>query len=141
MAAFFPKGKVTFTQVSDDIVVNVNVCGIPDGLHAFHIHEFGDVRNACNNAGPHYNPHKEQHGSPISMHKHEGDLGNVLSQNECVSHSLTMPGTNVKDLVGRGVVFHEHADDMGLGGNEESKRTGNAGPRIACAPIVIAKNT
>ena len=35
------KGNVTFTQENyyDPVVVTVNITGLPDGFHGFHIHE------------------------------------------------------------------------------------------------------
>ena len=30
--------------------------GLTDGLHAFHIHEFGGLGNGCKDAGGHYDP-------------------------------------------------------------------------------------
>ena len=32
--------------------------GLSDGLHAFHIHEFGKLGKECKNAGGHFDPHQ-----------------------------------------------------------------------------------
>ncbi len=36
-------------------------------------------------------------------------------------------------------MLHKNEDDLGQGNDEESKKTGNAGPRVACGIIGIAK--
>ena len=48
---------------------------------------------------------------------------------------LALEGVN--SLIGRGLVVHEKADDMGRGGNEESKKTGNAGKRVGCGVVGV----
>jgi Cu/Zn superoxide dismutase len=41
-------------------------------------------------------------------------------------------------IIGRSIVIHRNADDFGRGTNEDSKRTGNAGDRVACATITTS---
>ncbi|CAF3691733.1 unnamed protein product [Rotaria socialis] len=133
-------GIVEFEQNGDTVVLTGKIEGLGENTqHGFHIHEFGDVSNGCTSAGPHFNPHKKQHAGPDDADRHVGDLGNVQSDaNGVVTLNLTdkvisLHGGN--SILGRCLVIHEKADDLGRGGDEESKKTGNAGKRLACAII------
>ena len=44
----------------------------------------------------------------------------------------------VHGIIGRTVVLHSAKDDLGLGGDEGSLKTGNSGSRIACGVIGVS---
>ena len=44
-----------------------------------------------------------------------------------------------ESVVGRAIVVHGGEDDLGLGHNASSLKSGNAGPRVACCVIGAAK--
>ncbi len=43
--------------------------------------------------------------------------------------------TGASDILGRAFVVHAGEDDLGLGGDEGSLKTGNAGGRVACGVV------
>ena len=148
------KGTVTFHQCSDQhTTITVNLIGFePNKLIGFHIHEFGDTQNGCESMGSHYNPFHKNHGCYLfdGKDRHVGDLiNNVYSDNlgrvkiSFIDDMVNLSGKY--NVIGRGLVFHEKYDDLGqygpfpTSGNLESLKTGNAGKRISCAPIVFCK--
>uniref|UniRef100_A0A6I9SD65 Superoxide dismutase [Cu-Zn] n=1 Tax=Elaeis guineensis var. tenera TaxID=51953 RepID=A0A6I9SD65_ELAGV len=91
------------------------------------------------NAGPHFNPAGKEHGAPEDENRHAGDLGNVTAgEDGTVNFSIIdkqIPLSGPNSIIGRAVVVHADPDDLGKGGHELSKSTGNAGGRVACGII------
>lgn len=120
------------------------ITGLSDGKHGFHIHEFGDLTQGCTSACKHYNPLHKSHGSLTSNERHLGDLGNIISMNKIAkgtifAKSISLNFAKKYCIVGRMLVVHKDADDLGLGGNPESLKTGNAGERLTCGIIGLKK--
>ena len=111
--------------------------------------QLGDTTNGCLSTGPHFNPAGKTHGAPGDEERHAGDLGNITAGADGVAKVNIMdaqiPLSGPNSIVGRAVVVHELADDLGKGDNSEtgtqgktSKTTGNAGGRFACGVIGLA---
>lgn len=94
-------------------------------------------------AGPHFNPFGKDHGAPTDAVRHAGDLGNIIADENGVAKfdiedkQISLSGN--LSILGRTVVVHADVDDLGKGGHELSKTTGNAGGRLACGVIGICK--
>ena len=133
-------GTINFSQEGNGpTTVTGNLSGLSPGLHGFHIHALGDTTNGCLSTGPHFNPNGKEHGSPDDEVRHAGDLGNVtVGDDGTASFTITdnqIPLTGPNSIIGRAVVVHADPDDLGKGGHELSKTTGNAGGRVACGII------
>ncbi|KAL3750278.1 hypothetical protein ACJRO7_011298 [Eucalyptus globulus] len=133
-------GTVYFTQEGDGpTTVTGSLSGLKPGLHGFHVHALGDTTNGCMSTGPHFNPCGKEHGAPEDQNRHAGDLGNVnVGDDEFNLMTLSfmqIPLSGPSSIVGRAVVVHGDPDDLGKGGHELSKTTGNAGGRVACGVI------
>ncbi|XP_044982384.1 superoxide dismutase [Cu-Zn] 2-like isoform X1 [Hordeum vulgare subsp. vulgare] len=119
--------------------VRGRVSGLAPGLHGFHIHAFGDTTNGCNSTGPHFNPLNKSHGAPVDDERHVGDLGNIQANKDGVAEifikDLQISLRGPHSILGRAVVVHADSDDLGKGGHELSKSTGNAGARIGCGKL------
>ena len=128
-----------------------------------HIHQFGDNTNGCTSAGPHctyfiyifwdyvltssllitVNPFSKEHGAPSDESRHVGDLGNFKTDGQGNAKGSVTDGQikliGSESVLGRTIVVHAGTDDLGKGGHEQSKTTGNAGGRPACGVIGIAQ--
>ena len=132
------KGAVYFTQTNQGVRVAADIKSLTPGLHGFHIHQFGDCSATDGtSAGGHFNPAAEQHGGPDAAHRHAGDLGNLSADNSGSAHydrvdsNIQISGPN--SILGRAIIVHAQPDDLA------SQPTGNAGARVACGVIGIAK--
>lgn len=131
-------GIVTFTKEGSQIKVVADISGLTPGMHGFHIHQYGDCSaEDGSSAGGHFNPDNVNHGGPADSVRHAGDLGNVKAdQNgnvhfEMINSLLSFSGPH--SIIGRGVIVHAGEDDL------TSQPSGNAGARVACGDIGIAK--
>ncbi|KAK8478139.1 hypothetical protein V6N13_031409 [Hibiscus sabdariffa] len=134
------KGTIFFSQDGEGpTTVTGDISGLKPGLHGFHVHALGDTTNGCMSTGPHFNPAGKEHGAPQDEHRHAGDLGNVtVGDDGCANFTIVdnqIPLAGPNSIIGRAVVVHADPDDLGKGGHELSKSTGNAGGRLACGII------
>lgn len=131
-------GHAMLSKTPNGIQVKAQVSGLSEGLHGFHIHEFGDCRaEDGTSAGGHYGPDEgSQHGAPEDPDSHDGDLGNIEADQDgnaslaFTSDDIALNGP--KSVIGRAIVIHGGEDDL------ESQPSGAAGPRLACGVIGIA---
>lgn len=131
-------GTLTFTREGTDMKVSGRITGLAAGTHGFHIHEFGDCSAAdFSSAGGHYNPTGHQHAAPGVAQRHIGDLGNIEAGADGVA-TVSYTDTRLRfegahGILGRGVIVHANPDDL------KTQPTGNAGGRVACGVIGVAK--
>src|SRR3954469_9848672 len=131
-------GIVTFTQTGSEVKVVADFSGLTPGKHGFHVHEFGDCSSTDGSAaGGHFNPGKHQHGAPDATDRHAGDLGNIEADASGKAHlELTdkvMKLSGNDSILGHAVIVHEKGDDL------KTQPTGDAGGRLACGVIGVAK--
>ncbi|MCL7044282.1 hypothetical protein MKW94_022083 [Papaver nudicaule] len=135
-------GTIYFTEEGDATKVTGTITGLQAGKHGFHVHALGDTTNGCMSTGPHFNPAGKEHGAPEDEVRHAGDLGNLtVGEDGKVDVNIVdkqIPLTGPNSIIGRAVVVHADPDDLGKGGHELSKATGNAGGRIACGIIGLS---
>lgn len=137
------KGTIFLDEDKGSVTLSGEISGLKPGKHGFHVHEFGDNTNGCVSAGGHYNPDGKEHGAPEDSMRHAGDLGNVIANEGGVAKINIKDSqvllTGAKSVIGRTIVIHADEDDLGKGGHQLSKTTGNAGGRLACGVIGITK--
>ena len=136
------EGLVNFIQKNNKLIIEYNIKNLSDGKHGFHIHKCGDITQGCSSGCEHFNPFNKNHSDLNNKDSHAGDLGNIISKNKIAKGSIetnkiSINPHNINSIIGRMIIVHEDEDDLGRDNNEESKKTGNAGKRLACGIIGI----
>ena len=135
-------GNIKFSQYSEREIVTYrgSVNGLTEGKHGFHTHALSDIDKDCKGAGGHFNPDDVDHAGPDHPVRHAGDHGNIVANKDGLATiDMKVVGVSLnkgdKNIIGRAIVVHAGEDDLGLGGDAGSLKTGNAGGRVACCVI------
>ena len=135
-------GTAVLRESKDGVLITISVKGLPQGLHAVHIHSVGKCDGpAFTSAGPHFNPMNKKHGLKSAEGPHAGDLPDIyvnkagLGRYEALTESIALNSgeASIFDADGSSIVIHASPDD------NMTDPSGNSGDRIACG--VIAKAT
>ena len=129
-------GSVQMSSLGDGTTRFVcSIVGLTPGLHGFHIHTYGDLREGCKSACDHYNPWGRSHGGTHGYDRHVGDLGNLIVNEQGVCSQIIVAEVRVDQIIGRMLVIHENEDDLGMTQHPDSLKTGNSGARVACGVV------
>ncbi|XP_073502809.1 extracellular superoxide dismutase [Cu-Zn]-like [Phyllobates terribilis] len=131
-------GKILFKQIypHGKLEAVFTIQGFPMDVtqtsRAIHIHSYGDLSNGCDSTAGHFNPYSVNHpGHPGDFHNFRVRNGKIEQHLTDLEATLFGPYT----AVGRSIVVHKLADDLGKGNNQASLENGNAGTRLACCVI------
>lgn len=130
-------GTLAVEHIASGTMFLLKLHDLPPGVHGMHIHSIGKCTPpAFDSAGPHWNPAGHQHGKENPKGKHAGDLDNItIPADGKLELQIDMPGISLRgdggllDEDGASIVIHANPDDY------KTDPAGNAGARIACAPI------
>ncbi len=126
-------GVAYFEQTENGVHVKAEVYGLTGKKHGFHIHTFGDcTATDGTSTGGHLNPYGFEHGSPKSLNRHMGAMGNLeVNENGVGLRDYIDEVIVMDEIIGRGIIVHGGEDDL------ESQPSGASGPRVGCGVIGI----
>ena len=130
-----PMGTVALTQGPRTLLLSVDVQGLSDGGHGFHIHETGACSPDFSAAGDHFNPDNRGHGPLHEDGAHAGDLPNIYAiggaaRADILTSAVTLdagPANSLFDDDGSAIIIHAKPDTYGA--------EAGAGDRVACGVI------
>jgi Cu-Zn family superoxide dismutase len=131
-------GSATLSDSDEGLVINVNLSGMPDGEHGFHVHEKGDCSPGTKDgkmaaglaAGPHYDPKGTKTHKGPDAGGHEGDLSKLTASGGKVDQTVTVKALKMADVAGRSLMIHEGGDNY-----SDHPENGGGKGRIACGVI------
>ncbi|HEY2344750.1 MAG TPA: superoxide dismutase family protein [Xanthomonadaceae bacterium] len=135
-------GTLEITEVPGGVRIQGQITGlVPDSMHGIHIHEHGDCTGAdSGSVGGHFNPTGVEHGDPVGLVHHAGDIANQVADAQgTINMDVTLHGVSLAngtsdDVLGRAVVLDHDTDDY------STQPSGNSGPAIACGVILKKTN-
>jgi Cu-Zn family superoxide dismutase len=126
-------GTASLQDAPGGVLLTVEISGVPEGPHGFHIHAVGACEPPFESAAGHFNPEDAKHGIKSEEGKHAGDLPNLhVPASGQIKVDVFAQDLALEDLFdddGSALIVHANADDY------ETDPTGNAGDRIACGVI------
>lgn len=131
-------GTVTFTQAADGkLKVSADISGLPKGVHAYHVHQFGDCSGEDGkSAGTHFNFSGSSENPGDDIARITGNLGELKADAKGHATATQMLDKaslqGAYTLIGRAVIVHEKAN------NPKEPPIGAAGSRLACGVIGMA---
>ena len=131
-------GTATLSNSADGLAIKLDVSGIADGEHGFHVHEKGDCSPsekdgkmaAGNAAGGHFDPKASKSHKGPDGGGHEGDLPKVTAKGGKIEETVTVKDLKLSDVAGRSLMIHEGGDNY----SDQPENGGGKG-RIACGVI------
>lgn len=130
-------GTVEVEEAPGAIRILARLHHVEPGSHGFHIHA-GTACGAApfDEAGPHFDPEKnERHSGPLGS-GHAGDLGNIVIDEkgkgklELFTRRLAL-GSDSTGVAGRAIVLHANPDNL-----TDDPANGGSGARVACGVLV-----
>jgi Cu-Zn family superoxide dismutase len=134
-------GTVKAEDSDKGLVLKVNIKGVPEGQHGFHVHANPSCEPAAGPdgkpgaalaAGGHYDPDNTgKHLGPEGG-GHKGDLPFLTADKKGnIKQTVTAPRLTVKEIKGRSVMIHAGGDNY----SDDPKPLGGGGARIACGIV------
>lgn len=129
-------GIVRFTHTDEGVEIDAEFTNLDPGLHAFHVHEFGDCSAPDgSSAGGHYPLVEENAQEDPGVIT--GNLGELEADEAHRAEARrVIPGLSLngpRSIAGRAVVVHARGNDT------TATPGGDTGARLACGVIGVAR--
>ncbi|MFA5898211.1 MAG: superoxide dismutase family protein [Hyphomicrobium sp.] len=131
-------GSATFSDADGGLSIKIDVSGMNDGEHGFHVHEKGDCSPGMKDgkmaagiaAGAHYDPQSTKSHKGPDAGGHEGDLPKLMAAGGKIDQTVMVKDLTLADVAGRSLMIHEGGDNY-----SDNPENGGGKGRIACGVI------